>query len=195
MPKKERAKAKGGARAAAPIRAVPLAAALAAALLFGLWSMRRGCTDVSALNFAPAATADDGTCVGGMHDLSGAFEFQTVAAAAPKQLDAIGIEFEANRAQNLVVLTKVIPGSAAAANGAREGDELLALRGTSATVLVSSRGHTGTVDAVQHVMDAQPGAPLVWVLRHASALGGIEDIDLVSQQHPPTHAPLPYAAI
>jgi hypothetical protein len=93
--KKERANrgASGGANYAW------VAAALVGVLavgfvLSGFWGTR-GCTDVSALNYAPAATADDGTCVGSMYDLSGVFEFQTTAAAAPKQLEAIGIEFDA----------------------------------------------------------------------------------------------------
>ena len=158
----------------------PLVGALAVGFfLSGFWGTR-GCTDVSALNYAPAATADDGTCVGSMYELSGVFEFQTTAAAAPKQLEAIGIEFEADMQMQMVIVNKVSPGSVAASSGVRAGDELLAMKDASSVVLVSSRGYSGAINAVQAVMGAWPGTPLRWVLRHAAALGGIEDIHLVS---------------
>ncbi len=153
-------------------------------LVIGMWASglggSRGCTDLSALNFDPSATVDSGACIGSMYDASGVFEYQTTGAAAPKQLEAIGIEFEHRPGQQMVVVTKVTPGSIAAENGVRAGDELLAVKDPSKTVLVSSRGHSGTIDAVQHVMATWPGTQLTWVLRHAAALDGIEDIDLVS---------------
>lgn len=143
-----------------------------------------GCTDASALNFSPHATVDDGSCVGSMYDLPGVFEYRHAAGAADRQLEAIGIEIDFNPAQSMALITKVLPGSGASESGARAGDELLALKVTSQvtgktdTVLVSTRGRTGVIDAVRRVMDTPPGAPLAWVLRHASANGGIEDIDL-----------------
>jgi hypothetical protein len=160
------------------------AAGLALAIgYFALGGGTAGCTDASALNFAPAATVDDGTCVGSMYDLGGVFEFQTVAPATAKQaIVAIEMEFDFNKAQQMAVITKVTGGTAAA-NGARAGDELLALKTTGSsgapkTALISARGKTGVMDSIQHVMSAQPGSQLAWVLRHASAAGGIEDIDL-----------------
>ena len=163
-------------------------------LLGVLWAAfwgERGCTEMSALNFNPGATVDDGTCVGSMYDQTGVFEFQTTAAAAPKQLEAIGIEFEHNVGQQMVVVTKVTSGSVAASNGVRQGDELLAVKDKATTILVSSRGQVGTINAVQHVMGAWPGTPLTWVLRHAAALGGIEDIELVSIAAAPYRVVLP----
>lgn len=145
---------------------------------------RDGCMDASAINFSPLATVDDGSCVGSMYDLEGVFEYQHTAGAAERQLEAIGIEFDAHQAQQMVLITKVIPGSVASESGTRAGDELLALKVTSQvtgktdTVLISARGRTGVIDAVRRVMATPPGARLAWVLRHASANGGIEDIDL-----------------
>ena len=169
-------------------------AAAALVLLTGLWAAinmsaaywgGRGCTDVSALNFQPSATVDDGSCIASMYEQSGVFEFQTKAAAEPGQIEAIGMEFEHKVPQQMVVVTKVNPGSAAASSGVRAGDELLALKDQKTTVLVSSRGNTGVLSAVQHVMGARPGTQLTWVLRHAAALGGIEDIDQVRQAAAP----------
>ena len=158
-----------------------LSLALAAALLLSAGG-GPGCTDVSALNFDAAATRDDGSCVGSMYDLAGVFEVQTAAGADPNQLQAIGMEFDVNRAQQMTLITKVEPGSAPSLSGARAGDELLALRDATSTVLVSARGKTGIVDAVRNVMEARPGSTLTWVLRHAAAADGIEDIDLTFEQ-------------
>ena len=59
--------------------------ALTGALLFA-GSDSPGCNDVSALNYSPQATSDDGSCIGSMYELSGVFEVQTIAGADPNQV-------------------------------------------------------------------------------------------------------------
>ena len=126
-----------------------------------------GCTDVSALNYSPHATRDDGSCVGSMYELSGVFEVKTVV---PLQKSALGMEFDL--VGNYVGVKSVSPMGHPAQFGVKVADELLAIRdGASDTVLVSGRGKAGLVEAEHKTAEARPGSTLTWVMRHGTDSG------------------------